>query len=178
MRDFSGGKCALVEVPIIRLHGRRLSGRLMRLAGVAVALRIGDGGARLAAAADQRQRDAAAQRGAGRAVPGAHPTAVLAGRRCRECSGSCSRRPSARGSTRTAGHALKMQPRHERLDARGLSRMRRNRRGPERGRLAGVGSGLRDPHRHRPRPGLYLTPRPTDHGNCRALQAKLSCSCS
>ncbi len=52
-----------------------------------------------------------------------------------------------------AGRALKMQPRHERLDARGLADLRRNRRGPERRRLAGAGAGLGDSHRHRPRAG-------------------------
>ncbi len=41
MRDFSGGQRALVEVPIIRLHGRRLSERLMRPAGAAEALEPG-----------------------------------------------------------------------------------------------------------------------------------------
>ena len=37
----SGGKCTLVEVFIIRLHGRALSERLMRPAGVAEALEPG-----------------------------------------------------------------------------------------------------------------------------------------
>ena len=41
MRDFSGGKRALVEVPAMRLHGRRLSGSLMRPAGAAEALEFG-----------------------------------------------------------------------------------------------------------------------------------------
>ncbi len=40
-KDFSGGKRALVEVFIIRLHGRALSERLMRPAGVAEALEFG-----------------------------------------------------------------------------------------------------------------------------------------
>ena len=40
-KDFSGGKRALVEVPIIRLHGCHLSERLMRVAGVAEALEFG-----------------------------------------------------------------------------------------------------------------------------------------
>ncbi len=40
-KDFSGGKCALVEVFIIRLHGRCLPERLMRAIGVVEALEFG-----------------------------------------------------------------------------------------------------------------------------------------
>ncbi len=48
MRDFSGGQRALVEGAAIRLHGRRLSERLMRPAGAAEALEPGQLGVQLA----------------------------------------------------------------------------------------------------------------------------------